>query len=221
MVPSFTTRGNCFPVASKWRSAAPVPPLPSQKRRPLAMYPVLRLSHRFSRSPPSSQRHSEGLLEMRLPLSSCARPSAYLDTGLSSSRTKVASSSCLRAPAWLRTASHARSTSSGSSGASGRNTGASPSTRASWYSSSTSNCASVLANPPSTPMPSSVTPSVGAASPSAGAGGAGLGTWVHFSKRYSVAPDLPWSMARKSAPTPIHVLRFTYSPESLKGLSKE
>lgn len=49
-----------FPVASKWRNAAPFPPLPSQFCLPEPMKPVLRLSHRFSVTPVSSHFHFEG-----------------------------------------------------------------------------------------------------------------------------------------------------------------
>eukprot|EP00955_Chlamydomonas_euryale_P020445 216763-Chlamydomonas_euryale.AAC.2 len=69
MVPILTARGYFRPVASKWRSAEPLPPLPSQLRRPEPMNPVDRLSHRLPVSPVSSQRQSFGSGLMRLPVS--------------------------------------------------------------------------------------------------------------------------------------------------------
>mmetsp|Transcript_17776 Transcript_17776/g.62696 ORF Transcript_17776/g.62696 Transcript_17776/m.62696 type:complete len:267 (-) Transcript_17776:344-1144(-) len=118
IVPSFTTSGYLLPVASKCASAAPVPPLPSQLRRPLPMWPVLRLSHRFSVWPLSSHFHPDA--GMRLPLSSCSSVSAYRLTRRSAAASHVLvallAASCRSASSCAMTARAASSSGAGRSG---------------------------------------------------------------------------------------------------------
>lgn len=60
-------------------------------RRPEPMWPVDRLSQRFSVAPVSSQRQSLGLALILRPVSSCSMVSAYLDTRRSSSHAATVS----------------------------------------------------------------------------------------------------------------------------------
>jgi hypothetical protein len=78
------------------RADAPLPPEPSQWRRPEPMVPSPRLSHRLSVAPVKSHFQSSGLIETLRSAGSCSRLAAYLLSLRSSSQ--VAVSSCRPAP---------------------------------------------------------------------------------------------------------------------------
>ena len=86
-------------VPSKWRSAAPLPPDPSQCFRPEPMLPVDRLSQRFSVTPDSSHFQSFGFgLIFLFSDGSCSSDRAYLLSLDSKSSTKAATLSVSATP---------------------------------------------------------------------------------------------------------------------------